>query len=887
MAFFRQSLLILFLLLLGSGQLFASNREQRDFAAAAAAFQDGMWSRAEVEFAQFIEKHPKSVRVPEAVLFEAEADFKQGKLQTTIDLLRNSEASAGDLADQFTYWIGMAQFQNGDYSDAALTLGNLSDTFTNSQWRLDAVVNEAAAYAKQGEWDLAIALLEKPGFFQEAATTNATDSRVLNDRLLLAEALLSENHPDSATAVLQSATAFEQKPEMDWQRLYLLCRAQLAAGDTNGALALTTKMLEAANRANRPDLRAQSVAERAGVLESLGRLSAASEVYGENLTNGAPDDWQRQAILKMADLSAAQTNYSGAEDSLEDFQSRFTNSTEADSVTLALGELHLKHYAAFPPGSDDDLSQAQSYFDEFLGAYTNSSLLGKAYLDRGWSFWIQTNLPDSAADFQSAAALLPPSVDLAIAHFKLADAEYQLDDLTNAEQNYQIVAQNFTNYPIVGEALGAQAFYQSLLIALQLQDISSASNDMAQILKIYPVSNVTEPSILLVGQALSDWGQPSRARALFQKFEEEFPDSGQLPDVELAIARTYEEEKNWPLAISIYDSWVGKYGDNSKLPAVEYARGWANFEGGRETNAFIQFTNFLVAYPSNSMVPVVQWWLGDYYYGKGEWANAEENYEMVPQSSSRLAPSLSYPAWLMAARAAVGRGGYGDATNYLLKVIGDTNCPAPYDAQGLFNYGDVLMMSPSPDTNDPLANFKQAIPYFQVVCQQYSSGEYAGEEWGPLAWGEMGNCYYQLGAQDPLNYASATNAYLQVMVSPAAKVATRSQAQLGLGLVYEKLAALTNGAAQTGFLHAALDNDLDVFWGNNLHDGETSVPFWVKQAGLRALPLIESLGAGDPNKFIDQMEAILPQMKDILEKKRLQISRPAGQLLPESSPIRQ
>jgi TolA-binding protein len=473
-----------------------------------------------------------------------------------------------------------------------------------------------------------------------------------------------------------------------------------------------------------------------------------------------------------------------------------------------------------------------------------------------------------------------------VAHFKLADAQYKQGDLTNAEQNYQAVAQNFKNYPIVGDALGAQAFYQSLLIALQLEDISTASNDLAQILKIYPVSNITEPSILLVGQSLSDLGQPSRARALFQKFEEQFPASGQLPDVELAIARTYEQENSWPPAISIYDSWIGKYAKNSDLPAlesVEYARGWANFEGGRTTNAFLLFTNFLARYPSNSITPIVEWWLGDYYYGKGEWVNAETNYELVFQSPS----AFSYPAMLMAARSAIGRQGYGDALGYLVQVIGDSNCPALFDAQALFTYGDVLMLAPSSDTNDPFANYKQAIPYFQIICKQYSSGTNALPQWVPLAYGEMGDCYYQLGAQDPQNYANATNNFIQVMASPYAQIAARSQAQIGIGLVYEKLAALTNGTGQTTCLQAALGSYLDVFWGNNLRDTESADPFWVKEAGLRALPLIETLGEGDPNKFIDQMEAVLPQMRDVLEKKRLQISRPASQLTPGSQPLRQ
>src|SRR5262249_49535126 len=153
---------------------------------------------------------------------------------------------------------------------------------------------------------------------------------------------------------------------------------------------------------------------------------------------------------------------------------------------------------------------------------------------------------------------------------------------------------------------------------------------------------------LLDGEALSDLAQPASARALFQKFEQLSPQSSLLPDVELAIARTYEQENDWAQAITIYDSWVARFTNNpKKMPAVQYARAWANFQGGNETNAFILFTNFIASSPSNAdLTPVAQWWLGDYYYGQGEWANAEKYYEYVFNywPSSKLA----YPAMLMA-----------------------------------------------------------------------------------------------------------------------------------------------------------------------------------------------------------------------------------------------
>jgi TolA-binding protein len=878
-AFLRQLLLILFALVLGAGPLHAS--EQRDFAAAAAAFQDGMWNRAETGFAEFIKDHPTSARLPQATLMEAQADFKQGKFREAIALLQAGQPSAGSLADQYAYWIGNAQLLNGENEAAAETFARLSGTFAGSPWRLDGVVNEAAARAKLGQWYQVNQLLQNSEIFQNAARTNATDARVLNGRLLMAQTFLALNHPDSAIAILQSP-GFQANPALDWQRLYLLCQAQLADGHTDEALALTTNLMDAASRANDHNLTAQSIAQQAGILETNGRLAEAIAVYRQNLTNNVPEDWQRQAIMKIAGLSAELKNFSDAENSLQKFQSRFTNSPAMDSVTLALGELHLKSYVTLHPITDNDLMQAQSSFNQFIDAFTNSPLLGRAYLDRGWCFWLEKNWSDASVDFQVATEKLPPSVDLAVAYFKLADAEFRELDLTNAYEHYRIVADDFTNFPAVNDTLGPEALYQMLRVSVQLRDLSAADSAVARILKIYPRSNAAETGILIDGVARSEFGQPEQARAQFQQFEQTFTNSEELPKVELEIARTYELEGDWPAAISIYDSWVGRFKDQSNLlPAVQYARALANFKGGRETNAFSSFTNFLAEYPSNvDLTPAAQWWLGDYYSGRGDWANAEENYELVFQNWPNS--TLAYPAILMAGRAAVGRQGYENAKDYFTMIIGITNCPPLYandpqdwyslNAQAWFAYGDVLMQEPSTDTNNPLANYSKAITIFQEgVCQLY-----AGSQQAALAWGEIGDCYLQLASQDPQNYLNATNAYVQVMAAPAAEIAERSQAEVGIGLVLEKLAALTNGPAQTALLQSALNDYLDVFFGTNVREGEKPDPRWVKESGLQALRLMETLGVGDPNKFINQMEAQLPQLKDYLEKKRLELSRPKG-----------
>src|SRR5271165_5057531 len=135
MAFCRQWLLILIALVLSGEQLSAAGaKEQSAYAAAVAAFQDEMWSRAEAEFAQFTQKYPKSTNAPEAVLLQAQAGFKQGKLADTIALLNDAShlAKAGTLADQYIYWIGEAQFQNAELTNAAETFASLARNYPES-----------------------------------------------------------------------------------------------------------------------------------------------------------------------------------------------------------------------------------------------------------------------------------------------------------------------------------------------------------------------------------------------------------------------------------------------------------------------------------------------------------------------------------------------------------------------------------------------------------------------------------------------------------------------------------------------------------------------------------------------------------------------------------
>ena len=68
----------------------------------------------------------------------------------------------------------------------------------------------------------------------------------------------------------------------------------------------TTNLLALAANAAQTNLLAESAAFQAGLLERLGQTNEAIAAYQKNLAEGIPAERQRQALLKITELSLAQ-----------------------------------------------------------------------------------------------------------------------------------------------------------------------------------------------------------------------------------------------------------------------------------------------------------------------------------------------------------------------------------------------------------------------------------------------------------------------------------------------------------------------------------------------------------------------------------------------------
>lgn len=877
--------LILILLLLGvlapANVRAASASENRAFTAAARAFNEGFYDRAEKEFGDFVKKYPSADRTEEAWLSQAQCRFKLKQFTGVVELLNTPPARVGKQTDQTVYWRAEAYFALTNHPAAAGEFARLLNQFPTSARQLEASYGEAAARFKLGELPRVVELLRKPdGPFQKAAKAQPDKEAAVRGNLLLGEALMAQREFRDAEDVLATLAKRNAPAKLRWENFYLLAKAQLAVGKLPAAEQSTTNLLTLAVAAGGRPLQAESHALRGEIFEQLNQLDAAVQAYTNNLAAGFPEALRRQALFKIVKLNLAQNKTTNAIELLESFTRENPKDAALDYTQFTLGELRLREYYVL---ADDEtkpatpvtlaagtnlLAQALTHFNTVISGYTNSPLLGMTWLNRGWCHWNQGQMTESQAAFREAAIRLPPSEEQAKARFKWADTQFHLNDFSGAISNYQRMIDDHGNRPEVKQSLVEQAHYQIVRAGIELGEsdgLTRAQAALQKILSDHPASEYADRSLLLVGQALSDKTQTDQARSLLADLIQRFPASPLVPEAHLAVARTYAQSGEWRLAIGKFDEWVRQFPEHGSRPQVEFDRAWLHYKAGNSTNALNLFTNLVAQFATNALAPVAQNWVADYYYRQGEFVNAEKNYQSLYQNTNWPSTELTYRARFNAARSAIMRQSYSQAIPYLRELIEDKKCPPDLAAETYFALGDAFIQDAG-DPKNPLDNYAEAITALSRIPQNYPTNPIVARAYGRIA-----DCHLQLATQDAGRYKLAVEFYKLAMDSPLADAATRSLAEVGLAKALEKQAQQKPVAEQKPLLEEALNHYLNVVYQNKLADGEPPDLVSIKEAGHAAGRLLEAQQRWtEAYKLYQGMLKALPALKATWEKKIIQ-----------------
>ncbi len=865
---------LLAVLLLCAGQaLAAASAEDAAFTSAYRQLADGLYSNAEAAFAGFIQKYPGSPRLPEAILRQAEARFKIGNYSGSVELLSGHAAQSGVWADQYLFWEAQAWLNQGQPDKADADFSRLIRDFPTSGRRLEAVLGAATARMRRSQWAETVALLgDTNGIFQTLVRSNQEGRFVAEGCLLLSEAHLAQTNLAAAEAALQPIAGLKLDPTNSWERQLLHCRVHLAGARFEAAFESVTNLALIAAALPRNPFQAETSALEGHILERLGRPQQAIAAYQKNLAPEVPADRVCQALLKITELYEAEKKIPEAAEELEKFLAQYPKAQGADLALLTLGNLRLRQHerqsgtnllwlASTNSGpATNELRQALAAFTSFTNQFPKSPHLGGAELGLGWCFWLEGKLAESRAAFERAAERLAPSLEQAIAFFKVADTDMQQANYAAAIVHYRTVLEKFPAFPAVITNLFEPAFYQIVRAALAQSDWPTATNYLGRLRSSFPDSPHTESAVLLVAYQMGQ-SDPRGARKLLEDFSSR-AGAAPRPQLRLAIAHTYEQAEQWSAAAEQYDSWLTSFTNHPEMPRAQFCRAQANAHAGLTNEAFSQFTNLVAQFPNSPFAPLAQWWVADYYDRQGKIEEAEKNYQLcyspaVPgaQYTNWAASPVYYHAKLMAGRLAFAREGWTDAIGYFTNLTSDPNCPADLQAQAWFGLGDTFMRRPG--AANKLADYQDAFSAYDRICKLYPSNRLA-----VLAWGAKAQSLLQ-SAQTSADYQSVSNAFLQVLEAPAADAKARSIARVGLGVTLEKLAQEAT-AERAPLLQEALRQYTTVFYNDNfLRPDEKPDLFWTKEAGLRAARLLaESLKQrSQAIRILERLQEMFPPLR--------------------------
>lgn len=784
---------------------------------------------------------------------------------------------------EYILWAGAEQaVRDSDFATASQYYSQLLRDYPKSRRRLEFAFGEAWSRFQMRQYGRVAELLTDPNApfpMSSIQTETSGDPKAttlrLRGKLLLAETWLKLEEFDKSKAVLDAIPDWSLSNELVWRLEFLLTQLLLAEGNLTEATQSATRLLAWAGTTESEDWIAESVALKGDVLRANGQMDEALKTYQENLKPNTPETRRREARLKIIELNLLQERSQTVIEMLEEMLVASGSDASVDVVHLTLGEIYLKRYFGdeqlknkVPVNSPGDLLiSARRHLESLLKTFSQSMYRGRAYYALGWCLWEQGEYPQCLSAFESSANLLEKSVEHAESIFKMADLLFRAGKAKEALVHYTALLKDYENYEQVREKIFDQVLYQMLRAAIAADDLSSATTAAQKLLVQYPHGPLAQRSRLLLGQRLVHVGRTSEAGEVFEQMLEQFVDFPLKPEVTLALAHTYEQGGEWQSALRAYESWLQTYLEHPDRPKAEYARAWVNDRLGNDVQALAQFQQFVLQNPGHALAPLAQNWIGDYFFNRQEFGKAEVEYRPVALDLQQASPRQVAQARLMMAKCRFlisdfdGVIGILDPWNPFTKKETETTAFEALEALGkdfageaVFCLGDAYFeraIQSNPPDPDDIDKARKCYLNVQAL--------FMPNRWEAKAWGRAGDLHYYLGE----DYAEALIAYQSASNYENLSISMRSELEVSMGLVKERMAESAAEARRRELLDEALGHYLTVVYTKNLPRGVTPDAFWIREAGVHALKVFEITKDWEQaEKFSNYLTELLPASGD-------------------------
>lgn len=650
--------------------------------------------------------------------------------------------------------------------------------------------------------------------------------------LTLAKNLISKKQFKEANDELEKLIAQLPKPKIFFEASYLLGELDYLGNRSGDSLEHYQKVTGNPKAFPKP-LVAQAWFGQGRAFNAINQPEKAMAAFEQAYILGDAEQLKMAAFKHYLQSARTLKRLPEATTKLQEFSKRNPENPNAAAALFAIGQ---------SLAENKEGEKAIGVLESLLVAYPKSVWRAPTNFLLG-TLYKQSGKAESALNAFNQCIEISDNTELT------RKAQIEAGRVAFEQRDYTKAIAYFDKVQGVKDELGEDAAYNLLLSVSQLDKPEEFHKAMEKFLAAYPKSGHANELPLLQGRQLERLGQVDQARAIYEKAiaaatgEEKAQLTIRLGDL-LALAGKNEE------AWQVYDQFPAAFPNDPALPDVARKGIVAGLAAQKipEDQAVQALQALLAKYPKDPNAAEILFHLGELYWNRQDYVNAQSRFEQVAKDYAKSA--LLDDSLFWAGKAAAAHGAYPDAIAILEKVP-DTS-PLKPDARLL--QGKIFHQQ---------LKFDNALKLYDAVLDTEKSGpRYIEATLG------RGNVLFALGEKDYTKYEQAAAAYGLILNGNQGNFLQRNESGYRRGKCLEMLKRRDDAMALY----------LDVLNGRFLvtPDGQPTTPppefIWQIKAGLDAARIkedakdwrgaitvyrkLEQLGGPNQQEFRDNINRI-------------------------------
>lgn len=486
--------------------------------------------------------------------------------------------------DQAMIVKGQLYFDSGQYSASAATYQTMLDSFPQSDYRGEALFNQALAYYSIDKWPEAVMSLEQ----------------------------MRKNHPNHALlpqALLQMGRILMEQKQYE---------PALALYDTVLTRFAGTEMLDTNNVLLEIGYTHRDRGDYEKAIRYLRRIAPESDYYAG-------------AMSEISEIYLSKGETGEARQILLKALATLTDPQQAAEFHYFLGRLYIK---------TQEFDLALEEFNQALAHLNNQQLYNSSLIGRGTIYIQLQEFEKAIADFEAVLKQPDNGNFVRLARDRLIHAYGRTGQKALGEQR-------ISEWLAVTDQPGDRADLLLLQVQLLLTtgDFARSRQIASEILKLEIPDGTRARAYYLRGNG---WYQEENYSAALDDYEKALPLAQQADVkgnlvYQIGLCHFLLEEYV-PAAFAAFQRVITEFPENANREYAFYYRAFSQMNANNWSDAIQYFKTFLAQYPESQLAQEVTFQIGEAYYNAKSYPDAIEYYQQVTDADL-LPQSLYNIAW--------------------------------------------------------------------------------------------------------------------------------------------------------------------------------------------------------------------------------------------------